>query len=1231
MPTMNVAQFAIKLGLDPSSIPADLQKVVVNLTSAQRRLAKDRKALEAEMMESARESAERTVADRKWADDAILQHARDTASKRKAIEAEILAATRAHDRGAGTGAAQAADRETISTHPQAARRSLVEAQIMESTNLYASEELAKREQVEAEKALAVAKSAEQRKLMEAKIMEATNLYAAEELAKREWVEEEKTLAAQKSAEARMLLENKVMEATTLHAEQTIANEKWAAEARVVIDRKAAAEGAAAQVVETKKGFAGMMLASNAMGAGIPWPLARVLSQQFPIISKITGALLGFTAAGVGIRVVVDIFERLGQKMQEAKQKEQEYQEAIQKTKLVIGEADAASEQRFDKALARSMRAKGDKNAAAFDEGLVSESEAVGATAREVEKLVEAELKEARAKAAQMQAWAAAGKIMHEVFSMQSTLNIEAINGEMQKFGEEFSLRSVEDQANHTSTAMDLLAAETKKAHDAVTDLQNIRDHPAEPEVDFSNAETGYVPEGVTQKEIDALQAKADLMDRITKSEERRKKASDAEKQADIDEANKAKIKDAAAERARQVREEIASLQRLMETSTAAAGAEELLAAATSKGSAAGIQNAAAAEAQKRILDATAESHSKLDSTGRSIGDDKGVQAKLAEYAVVERQNALTEQTAKATSELNKQIGELNTRTDEHVSALNAEAAGHNKVSIEQAKNLERLIPLEQRLQALKDLYASLPAADKMAPTAPGSGTGLGLGVSIARSSAALEGQRGKIGGENAQIQAAAFEEELRKIKDRTAEIAGSGLSPWAKINAEVAAATERMRGLGQSEKEVADQANKLRAAMMTEQGAKIIDSFEKLTETIREAHIETDLLASGSPFAKLAADAEKIGHALGESPKQIQQRLEGMKELQAVQNAGKAWEGADALNAGGPKMYELQQQMATLRSAATTGKVRDDSGIETTLSPEALAAVHLRMQEIAEEEDKILLKTGGIGDGIKAWVDALQVVESEGQFVFNELTQATKGFESTAADSLIKVLESHSNQHQAMIHALRRMWESFFASLTKMAIEHGLQKLLQPLAQQAGNLLPGGKSAAGTVDLGTGAAKQFAAGPGALFSGLVGKAGGGTKDAAQTANTSALTANTTALGANTTALGASASKGIPAPTPGNAIGTNDWAGGSTWVGESGPEVLNLPRGSQVVPNDAVKTSPGGGGDTHITNNDFRGAIVTDDLMRKSDAVKMSQLAEDRAYSRAVTATKEIGLRSRPSR
>lgn len=38
----------------------------------------------------------------------------------------------------------------------------------------------------------------------------------------------------------------------------------------------------------------------------------------------------------------------------------------------------------------------------------------------------------------------------------------------------------------------------------------------------------------------------------------------------------------------------------------------------------------------------------------------------------------------------------------------------------------------------------------------------------------------------------------------------------------------------------------------------------------------------------------------------------------------------------------------------------------------------------------------------------------------------------------------------------------------------------------------------------------------------------------------------------------------------NAEGTDYWRGGLTWVGEKGPELVNLPRGSQVIPNDKSK-------------------------------------------------------------
>lgn len=61
----------------------------------------------------------------------------------------------------------------------------------------------------------------------------------------------------------------------------------------------------------------------------------------------------------------------------------------------------------------------------------------------------------------------------------------------------------------------------------------------------------------------------------------------------------------------------------------------------------------------------------------------------------------------------------------------------------------------------------------------------------------------------------------------------------------------------------------------------------------------------------------------------------------------------------------------------------------------------------------------------------------------------------------------------------------------------------------------------------------------------------------------------------------------------NAGGTDNWRGGPTWVGENGPEILNLPRGSQVVPNAVAmqRSSTGGGAITYAPSIDARGASI----------------------------------------
>lgn len=53
----------------------------------------------------------------------------------------------------------------------------------------------------------------------------------------------------------------------------------------------------------------------------------------------------------------------------------------------------------------------------------------------------------------------------------------------------------------------------------------------------------------------------------------------------------------------------------------------------------------------------------------------------------------------------------------------------------------------------------------------------------------------------------------------------------------------------------------------------------------------------------------------------------------------------------------------------------------------------------------------------------------------------------------------------------------------------------------------------------------------------------------------------------------------------NAIGTDFWKGGATWVGERGRELVNLPRGSQITPNDKI----GGGMTFNVNVGTFAGS------------------------------------------
>ena len=52
----------------------------------------------------------------------------------------------------------------------------------------------------------------------------------------------------------------------------------------------------------------------------------------------------------------------------------------------------------------------------------------------------------------------------------------------------------------------------------------------------------------------------------------------------------------------------------------------------------------------------------------------------------------------------------------------------------------------------------------------------------------------------------------------------------------------------------------------------------------------------------------------------------------------------------------------------------------------------------------------------------------------------------------------------------------------------------------------------------------------------------------------------------------------------NAKGTDNWRGGLTWVGEEGPELLDLPRGSKIIPNNESTAIASGAGSITSTSN-----------------------------------------------
>lgn len=72
----------------------------------------------------------------------------------------------------------------------------------------------------------------------------------------------------------------------------------------------------------------------------------------------------------------------------------------------------------------------------------------------------------------------------------------------------------------------------------------------------------------------------------------------------------------------------------------------------------------------------------------------------------------------------------------------------------------------------------------------------------------------------------------------------------------------------------------------------------------------------------------------------------------------------------------------------------------------------------------------------------------------------------------------------------------------------------------------------------------------------------------------------------------------------NALGTSSWRGGPTSVNEFGGELINLPRGAQVIPHDLSKRMIAGAPAVARSNPTFvlHSPVMTQDLLNQMNAI-----------------------------
>lgn len=407
--------------------------------------------------------------------------------------------------------------------------------------------------------------------------------------------------------------------------------------------------------------------------------------------------------------------------------------------------------------------------------------------------------------------------------------------------------------------------------------------------------------------------------------------------------------------------------------------------------------------------------------------------------------------------------------------------------------------------------------------------------------------------------AKAYLDDMKKSGDKAGEAIAAAAVRFYQGSAEVESATQKLEGA-----EISSERMKAAASA-------IADLYKSMGESIKKLDPETDPIKKLSEEIRLMRQkAEEDFAELGRNSNSALQMRAALAALDTYEARldrllAKAKADAEVLKAQTGLPTTIAPGTApqlggtganpTLGAGGTTGAQFDaflkDDTAQLKLAAQAFQELVTPQQkfDLVQDELNHLLDKGKIN--LAAFTAALQVAREEmakgadeiekmlkrgganggmQAFLMQLKGEGSKGSDAQFTfDLLNKGLQGFEDETVKALTGARTNWASFFESLDQMALKFLLNKAISALLNGGlGSLFGGGASGAGSAGAGV----------------------------------------------------------VAPPVMAYAAGTDNAQGGMAWVGENGPELMNVPAGASITPNNALRA----GHQVHI-NIDAKGAEI----------------------------------------